>query len=96
MPASSSIYKESLEPWPVDITDKIKQWLQPLETDLNLDSDPTSPTADCEWLNLLLFRYFLSLRSSTLFRQNWAQEVSEKVNPKLAGNAFIVCTFYLG
>lgn len=46
-------------------------------------------TMDAEWLNIILSRMFLTLRSSQVFRNMWAKKVSNKMNMKLKGNSFI-------
>ena len=46
-------------------------------------------TMDAEWLNIIMNRLFLTLRSSKVFRNIWANKVSNKMNRKLKGNSFV-------
>jgi hypothetical protein len=62
-------HPESLLPIPKELRVKMQGWLQGTET------GEFSSTEECDWLNLVLHRLFLSLRQSTLFRKRWASQV---------------------
>ena len=96
-------HPEAISPWPQNITDKITNWLKPLDIDIHHQQEypmALSPTTECDWLNAILHRLFLSLRSSSYFRKKWADQVCEKLNAKLVGNSFVsrleITDLYLG
>ncbi|KAJ3270971.1 hypothetical protein HDV01_007301 [Terramyces sp. JEL0728] len=84
---------EYAKPWPRLLTERIKRWLEPTIHDTPLGAGDVFPqamstTVECEWLNLLLSRMFLILRSSKVFRKSWATKMTNKMNMKLKGNSF--------
>ena len=71
-------HPEHASPWPEVVTERIKRWLQPTKDDTQVkeqEFDSMSKTQECPWLNLVLNRMFLSLRSSQIFRKMWTAKV---------------------
>lgn len=76
-------HPENLLPWPVPIQNLIR------ETQSQGPASELTQTQNCDWLNVLLHRIFLSVRRSSVFRKKWSSQVAKKLNAKLVGNSFI-------
>ncbi|KAJ2989662.1 hypothetical protein HDV02_004825, partial [Globomyces sp. JEL0801] len=81
---------EHKKPWPPIVVERMKRMLSPVDSDIvNEDGIAHSETFQCEWINLLVCRMFLALRSSSVFRKLWSDKMSSKMNAKLVGNSFV-------
>lgn len=96
-------YGEASSPkWPEPVIERLKRWLTPNSCDVPVESLPErnnslppveplmkTPTIEADWLNLILTRVFVTLRSSKVFQKRWSTKMSNKINLKLKGNSFI-------
>lgn len=97
--AAATNTHDPIDEWPQSITDKMYSWLKRNHNDLHISSASidgavstiyTSTTYECDWLNLVLHRCFLSLRSSpNLAKMKWAFSMCAKINLLLIGNSFL-------
>lgn len=49
----------------------------------------TTEHEKCQWLNILLHRFFLEVRASELYKWKMKRRITAKMNQRLKGNAFI-------
>lgn len=96
-------HPEALAPWPEQIVSQIKAALEPSSLDSQQQEawpQAMSPTIEADWVNVYLCRYFLALRSSSIFREKWAAIMCRSINLKLKGNSFVsrvdIADLYLG
>ena len=76
--------------WPAELEDYLRKSLSKSEDDHSVGDLCMSPTVDISWMNLMLIRYFLSLRSSEAYKEYTLVRISNKMNSSLKNGLLVI------